>query len=193
MRFCAIGGASPVTKRSQRRFGRFAWVAVVMLLVFVTRAAHAVDVDLSAYRDTSGVTVTRDGTRVKCTWPIDGGESGSVTFQLAPDRPLIQEMAIGTTPVIADVDPVLVMTVGSRNLSDKAGWIAFFDNPPKRPHQTHLAALSKTSARVESSSARTTIIIGDLTCGSFRGDMRFTFFAGSPLVQATAVVSTEEN
>ena len=170
-----------------------ALVSFLFASIVATTARADVAVDLIAYRETSGVTVTRDGTRLNCTWPIEKGETASMTFQLAPERPLIQEMAIGGAPVLVDVDPVLVMTVGSRNLSDKAGWIAFFDNPPKRPHEKYLAELKKTSARVESSGARTTVIVGDLTCGPFRGDMRFTFFRGSPLVQATAVLSTEKN
>ena len=169
-------------------------VAIAFLFAaLLVQRTSAVDVDVTAYRDTSGIAVIRAGTRLKATWPVEQGETAAMTFQLAPDRPLIQEMAIGSRPILTDVDPVLVLTVGSRNLNDKAGWIAFFDNPPKRPHERHLAELKKTSARVESSGARTTVIIGDLTCGPFRGDMRFTFFRGSPIVQATALVSTEEN
>jgi hypothetical protein len=172
-------------------------IAFIIASLITTAAVLAVDVDLSGYREGAGVAVARDGMRLTCRWPVDdtGNEGASMTFQLAPDRPLITELTIGGTPILVDVDPVLVMTVGSRNLSDKAGWIAFFDNPPTRPHAAHLAELRRTSARVETDGAggRTTLIIGGLTCGSFRGDMRFTFFPGSPLVQATAVVSTDED
>jgi hypothetical protein len=116
-----------------------------------------------------------------------------VTFQLAPDRPLVAEMSVGGTPVLTDVDPVLVMTVGSRNLNDKAGWVAFFDNPPRRPHQTHRATLARTSARVESVGRRTSVVIGGLECGPFRGEMRFAFFPNARIVQATAELTTTED
>ena len=96
----------------------------------------------------AAVEVRTDPARTTVSWPVDGGANARLVLRHGePDRPLIAEIAIGGTPVLTDVDPALVLTVGTRNLSEKAGWIAFFDNPPKRPYKAYRATVQRKAPR----------------------------------------------
>ncbi|WP_165074086.1 CehA/McbA family metallohydrolase domain-containing protein [Paludisphaera rhizosphaerae] len=146
----------------------------------------------------SGVQVEEADHRVRVTWPISNGESGSAVFSLDPAKPLIE--SLGTTaakgsvkPVATGLNPVMTLTVGSRDLKNPAGWVAFFDNPPLRPHQTYPVVLGKRRAVVSSLGSRTTVSIAEVSAASFRGDLRFTFYRNSPLIRAEAVVATQED
>jgi hypothetical protein len=155
--------------------------------------------DLSTYKPKNGVFITQNGSEVRAIWPMDKGKFGVLSLNLTPGAPLIESLGIAAsarekaTPILSKVDPVTVLTVGTRNLADPAGWVAFFDNPPKRPHETFRASLTKTSVRVESVGARSTIIIGGVTAGPFSGDMRFTLYPGTRLVHAETCVSTQRD
>ena len=86
--------------------------------------------------------------------------------------------------------PVTFLTVGTRDLAAQ-GWNVFFDNPPRRPHQTFPAALDVKSAVVRSHGANTTVVLDGLTAGPFRGRLQFTVYPGCRLVHAEAVVRTD--
>ncbi|RYG73541.1 hypothetical protein EON80_03205, partial [bacterium] len=155
--------------------------------------------DLSAYKTKNGVAITQMGSLLRASWPMEKGKFGVLTLDLTPGAPLIDSLGISAsakgqaTPILSKVDPATVLTVGTRNLSDPAGWVAFFDNPPKRPYETFRATLSKSSVRVESVGARSTIIVGGLTAGPFAGDLRFTLYPGTRLVHAETCVSTQRD
>ena len=146
----------------------------------------------------SGVQVEEAGGRVRVTWPISEGEAGSAVFSLDPEAPLIESLGVATpggaaTTVAKGLDPVTHLTVGSRDLSKPAGWVAFFDNPPQRPHQTFPVRLGKRRAVVTGHGAATTVSVAEVSAGSFRGDIRFTFRRNSPLIHAETVVATQED
>ena len=135
---------------------------------------------------------------MRAIWPLDDREFGILRLELQPDRPLIDELAIGDSlepemPLLKGVDPVTLVTVGTRDLRAQGAWVAFFDDPPKRPHETFLASLEKKAVRFETHGNRSTIIIDGLTAGPFKGDLRFTLYPGSRLVQVQAVVSTDKD
>lgn len=151
----------------------------------------------AAFAD-SGVRVEEAGGRVRVTWPISEGEAGSAVFSLDPEAPLVESLGVATvggaaTTVAKGLDPVIHLTVGSRDLSKPAGWVAFFDNPPQRPHQTFPVRLGKRRAVVTGHGAATTVSVAEVSAGSFRGDIRFTFRRNSPLIHAETVVSTQED
>src|SRR5262249_30732575 len=83
-------------------------------------------------------------------------------------------------------------TVGTRDLSQQ-GWNAFFDNPPRRPHETFRAALEPKKVRVETRGRRGTVVLDGLTAGPFRGELQFTVYPGCRLVHAEAVASTDKD
>jgi len=146
----------------------------------------------------SGVKVDEVEAGVRVTWPISDAESGSAVFSLDPAKPLIESLGVApaggnATPVAAGLNPVMHLTVGSRDLKNPAGWVAFFDNPPQRPHQTHPVLVGKRRLVVSGDSSRTTVSVAEVSAASFRGDLRFTFYSKSPLIRAEAVVSTQED
>ncbi len=158
-------------------------------------AADAVAVDLSAYQPASGVAIRRDGTQLRVAWPMAEGEHGVLVLQLQAKQPLIEELGIAKTadgPAVAllrKVQPATQLTVGVRDLS-RQGWNVFFDNPPRRPHETFPAVLEPKSVRVQSQGRHSTVICDGLSAGSFRGELRFTVYPGCRLVHVEAVVST---
>jgi hypothetical protein len=160
--------------------------------------AADVDVDLSGYKQASGVTVRQDDTRLHLRWPVADGEVGVLVLQLRPQEPLIEELAIArtadgpATALLQKVNPVTFLTAGVRDLS-KQGWNVFFDNPPRRPHETFLAVLKAKKARVESRGRRSTVILDGLSAGPFAGELQFTVYPGCRLVHVEAVVSTDKD
>ena len=116
-------------------------------------------VDLASYQPRCGVAVRREGTRLRLAWPIAQGEHGVLALQLRPGKPLIEELGVAgaagapATPLLRGVDPVTLLTVGTRDLGPQ-GWNAFFDNPPRRPHETFRATLRREKVRVDSRGRR---------------------------------------
>src|SRR5262245_58687663 len=155
-------------------------------------------VDLSAYKPESGVAIRQDDSRLRITWPIAEGEHGVLVLHLKAGEPLIEELGIAraadrpAVPLLRAVNPVTFLTVGSRDLS-KQGWNAFFDNPPRRPHETFRAVLATKKVRVHSQGRRSTVILEGLLAGPFQGDLRFTVYPGCRLVHTEAVVSTQKD
>lgn len=146
----------------------------------------------------SGVKVTQESGLVKVTWQVSESQTGSVVFSMDESAPLIQSIGIGEKDgemktIASGLNPVTVLTVGTRNLSDQAGWVAFFDNPPKREHQSYEVKLGKRSLKVTEQGAHTTVSVAEASAGSFHGDVRFTFYRNSGLMQAETVMSTEED
>src|SRR5204863_7787895 len=86
-----------------------------------------------------GVTVVEQGNLVRVTWPMSAEENGVVVFSLDQNQPIIESLAIAAkgqpaTPVLKALNPVTLLTVGSRDSKNPQGWGAFFDNTPKRPY-----------------------------------------------------------
>jgi hypothetical protein len=164
-------------------------------LTLASPATGDVVVDLSNHTPASRVAVRQDGTRLRITWPMAPGEHGVLVLQLRPQEPLIEELGIAktadgpATPLLQKVQPVTFLTVGIRDLSQQ-GWNVFFDNPPRRPHETFLAARETRHVRVHSQGRRSTVTLDGLSAGPFRGDLRFTVYPGCRLVHVEAVLST---
>jgi hypothetical protein len=174
----------------------------LLLLLFSLSCSQAeageIAVDLSAYKPESGVAVRRQGTRLYVNWPMADGEQGELVLDLGAGQPLIEEIGIAAaagaqaTPIMRKVNPVTLLTVGSRDLS-KQGWNVFFDNPPRRPHETFLAVLAAKKVAVRSQGRRATVVFDGLSAGPFQGELCFTVYPNCRLVHAQAVVSTEKD
>jgi hypothetical protein len=175
-----------------------ALVAAVASAAQAQPAAEGIRADLSAYQAGSGVAVRQDGTRLRLTWPMAEGEHGVLVLQVRADEPLIEELGVArtadgpATPLLRRVNPVTLLTVGTRDLSTQ-GWNAFFDDPPRRPHETFAAVLERKRVRVRSQGRRCTVVLDELSAGPFRGDLRFTVYPGCRLVHAEAVVRTDRD
>jgi len=153
---------------------------------------------LSANAAESGVIVTETNGRVRVTWPISADETGSAVFSMDESKPLVESLGIAAKgqeakAIVSNLNPVTLLTVGSRDMTNPAGWVAFFDNPPKRPHETFLVKLGKRALHVTGEGAHTTVRLAEVSGGNFSGEMQFTFYRNSALVEAKAVMATEED
>jgi hypothetical protein len=144
------------------------------------------------------IEVVESGGNVRVNWPISQGESGFAVFSLDAGQPLIESLGVAKSgqaeqTIASGLNPVTLLTIGSRDLKNPAGWVAFFDNPPKRPHQTNLVELGQRTSHVTRIGSHVTLSVAEVSAASFRGDLRFTFFRNSPLIWAEVVVSTKED
>ncbi len=178
----------------------FVAVLVFALSAFAVAAtAGAVTFDQTGYDPACGVTVRAADSKLTATWPIAGGDVGEVVLNLDPKAPLIESLTdrrpddTNNLPLLGGVDPTYFLTVGTRDLSLPSGWVAFFDDPPKRPHQTYRANRSTGSVKIVSQGHRCTIVLDGLSAGPFRGDLQFTFYPGTRLVHVEAVLATDQD
>jgi hypothetical protein len=171
---------------------------LISFLFLALLGGHQGPVDFAGYRPACGVDVRQSGTTLQVRWPIDDRSFGILVFELRQDQPLIEELGIATTakgpstPLLRKVHPATFLTVGSRDLSAQ-GWNVFFDNPPRRPHETFRAVLQETKVRIESRGRRAAIVFAGLAAGPFDGEMRFTVYPGCPLVHAEAILATTKD
>lgn len=175
-------------------------IAIAAGLTFLTRAQ--IPVDLSNYRSDSAVTVSQaTPDALQISWPASKTSRGGMILDLRPDQPLIRTLSLaeGNQPaktITTQLDPVTTLTIGERDKKkhDEAfRGMVFFENPRQKPYETHTVTLTKTKARVFNTGQRVTVCIGDVAAGSFRGELRFTFYPNSPLIHAEAVMSTSED
>lgn len=175
--------------------GAFVWVSPS---VAQSGLQTPVAIDFNGYRKETGINVVRDKVGLKVAWAVSRGNTGVLVLNLEPGKPLIESIGSQSggkalNVIARGLDPAALLTIGERDLKDPAGWVAFFDNPPKRPYKTVPITLDKQSVRVSSEGARTTVTIGKVSADSFHGDLRFTFYRDSPLVHIEYVVTTQED
>jgi hypothetical protein len=181
-------------------FRRFVFPALVAAAGFGSEPRASADIvaNLTDHHATSGVTVRQDGTQLRVAWPMAPGEFGVLVLQLRPREPLIEELGIASTaggpskPLLQKIDPVTFLTVGSRDLSQQ-GWNVFFDNPPRRPHETFAVTHDTKGVTVRSHGRCSTVSLDGASAGPFRGELRFTVYPGCRLVHAETVLSTEKD
>ncbi len=183
------------------RFALGLWVVGVMPPAF---AEDPITVQFSGDRSQSDVKLTVDKETIDISWPVADKEFGRLSLRLNPGLPLIKSLGIATqssgdhVPILKDADPVVFLTIGTREQGknrppEMSVFNEFFDNPAKRPSSSKAGKFTLRKGRVETSARRTTISLGDLEIGSFRGEWRITLFSGSRLIQVEAVVATEED
>lgn len=164
----------------------------------------AVPVDLSGFRPERGVRVGHEGERVTVEWPAAEGETGRLVLDLRAGAPLVASLGVAgpadakpPAPVLTGVDPVFVLTVGSRRNPPgrppgMSVFNVFFDSPAEREFQHHRAALAPRRVAATGRAGRATVRIEGLSAGPFLGALEITVYAGAGLVHVEAVVRTEE-
>lgn len=190
----------------RRRYAceRFALVCVFLGLVPLVVADDPKPVEVRFLNSSvkSDVDVQVDRGKLRVSWPIAENEFGRLTLRLVPGGPLIESLGIATdrsrdhAPIVKDADPAVFVTVGSREQGKNrppamSVFNEFFDNPARRPSTVHAGQLTLKHATVARHGRRTTISVGDVQAGPFRGEWRITVFPGSRLVQVQAVVETK--
>ncbi|MDB6154909.1 MAG: hypothetical protein JWL90_3362 [Chthoniobacteraceae bacterium] len=169
-------------------------VPLLLLFLFLLTPGQAEETSAPG----PGVVVEQIAKRVRVTWPISAKERGEAVFDLDPEKPLIESFGIAAAgqpvkTIATGLNPMTLLTIGSRDLANPAGWVAFFDNPPLRPHETYLVMPGERRLQVIRNGTHTTVSMAEASAASFRGDVRFTFYNGSPLVQAETVLMTSED
>lgn len=181
----------------------------MMVLVALTGAWSWFDVamaetviDMSGYQADCAVKVSGFNGHLIIQWPTSAGEVAEVSLDLGGQNPLFERMSLLSpnaerTTILERVDPVWYVTVGSRQpAADKPSerkWEVFFDNPQRRPHQTHPSQLSIQNASVRGSNQRAIVTINGLTAGPFAGAIQLSFYAGSRMVRVDAALRTDQD
>lgn len=135
---------------------------------------------------------------------MEEGEAGRLHLNFRAGGPLIEVIGVSKSAggpriaVLTNLQPVFFMTVGTRvappgRPPNMSKWNVFFDNPSKRPYQSFISSLDLNRVWVSSEGKRATIAMGDITIGSFRGELHFTVYPGSRLLHVEAVVATDED
>src|SRR5438094_1333052 len=142
---------------------------------------------INTFAADSGVALEESDLQVRVTWPISAEESGVAVFSLDETRPLIESLGIAakgqpSTVVVKALNPVTLLTVGSRDSKNPQGCGAFFDNTPRRPYETYVVTLGKRHVQTTNNGTRTTVSLAEASAGGFRGELRFTFYRNSPLI-----------
>jgi hypothetical protein len=180
-----------------------ALAAMLLIAVGIRSAAHAeVAIDLSGYDADCEVRVVQADEKLALDWPIDGNERGEVALNLSGNGALIERLATRRAgeeakSILTAVQPRWFLTVGSRVIPPakplEKPWEVFFDNPHRRPHETHASLLAVERARVTGSGSRATVRVETLAAGPFTGAVELTCYAGSPLVRLDAVLETKQD
>jgi len=150
--------------------------------------------------------VTREGERITVDWPTAPGESGRLRLNLDRAHALVDRAEVidattkRATTLLQAVDPATFLVVGSRvnpppTPPEMSVFNVFFDSPAKRPYQTYRVAWGDPgtmTVRVENSGERTSVALGPIEAGPFRGEWVVTVYAGTRLVHVEAVLKTTE-
>ena len=74
-----------------------------------------------------------------------------MTFDLTNEQPLVHSIATASMdadfrPIAAELDPVLFVRVGNRDLEKRGGWTIFFDRMQRKPSELHSATINPVRA-----------------------------------------------
>ena len=133
---------------------------------------------------------------LKVSWPIDETNRAQFALSLTEPDQLIKTIGIQTgtaspKTILNDIAPVWQLFVGERK-ANKNGPYTFFDKVDERGYEEFPLELKIESINAKIQENRTQISLTKLTGRGFSGELRFTFFAHSPLIQLEAIVSTKE-
>jgi len=157
--------------------------------------------DFSNYSKDSSIAVqTKDANTLQITWPTSKGIQGEMAIDLRPNEPVIRSLSLKAGrqawKVLATrLDPVTSLTIGQRDkkaFDESFRGMVFFENPRQKPYETFEVKLTQKKVHVSSEGSRATVSVGEVSAGSFKGHLQFTFYRNSPLVHAEVVMSTEE-
>ncbi len=157
------------------------------VLVVCLPLSAAVPVDDSAYRE-GPVSVESRESELLVEWADESGHGWQAVFSREPSEALIRSVTAGDRVILRDARPFYRVETGVR----RKGWNAFFDYPPAHPDgsRAHHGELELESLQVETSGNRVSVRCSGFRAGPFAGDVVYTFFAGSRLVQQHAEVVT---
>jgi len=154
-------------------------------------------VDLSGFVKSANVKVNAKGDQISITWRTSPSLRGRIIFNLNDSVPLIRAMQLisgkDVKNITENVNPSFILTTGKRDLVSQNGWNIFFDRVPLKPFQAHRVIIQKQHIAVKSEASRTIVTIGKVSAAEFEGDLEFTLYNESPLINIAAVISTAKD
>lgn len=151
--------------------------------------AEVLSADLSGVRS-GPISIARTPSELRVEWRDGASLHWIARFSLDTDKPLLKAIEMNGRAVMRDATPVYRCTTGRR----RGGWDAFFDFPPSAPEGTRQFALELHPHHVAAKTVgnRVEVTFDGIRMGIFTGDLRFTFYPGSHLIQQTALLTTNE-
>lgn len=146
-------------------------------------------VDVSGLKS-GPVKVEQTADALAVAWKDASSQHWEARFSLQTKAPLITSIAVEGKPVIQRADPVFRLVTGKR----KGGWDAFFDDPADDPGGAtrYVQEFHPTKVTARNAGDRVEIAFDGLRMGSFTGEIRYTFYPGTSLIQQAVVASTAE-
>lgn len=157
--------------------------------LIINAGAATVPLDLSGVRP-GPITVESALEGVIIQWADADAQTWRAEFSLNPDKPLITSIRTGGQVLVERAQPIYRCEVGKR----RGGWDAFFDLPPSHPEGTRRfnGVFRLQSAKAKTTGDRLELSFDGLRMGIFQGNITYTFYPGSRLIQQAAVVTTNE-
>ena len=147
-------------------------------------------ITLNNFNKKNGAQVKVDSDQFTVSWPAGNNQRGQLVLNLNKSQALFKSIGLSSGPIVTDLDPVFLLTVGKRDLVSQNGWNIFFDKVPQKGFRSHVIEIDKQAANISSQGSRTIISIGELTAPGFTGNIEITVYTGSPLINIAAVMST---
>ena len=198
----SVPTATAHSTRLSNRIFPFDRAATIALCLVVGGFASPLSADelprlnVDKYDRACDVRIDQQKSLIAVSWQLDDQRRARITIDLDEDRPLVRSIAVAGgadrpfRSIWEGLDPMLLIRTGRRDLDKRDGWTIFFDRMQNKPSVVHLATIGRTGVSASSHARRATLTIGPVSAGPFEGELRWTFFAGSPLVLQEAVVQT---
>ncbi|MEX0722069.1 MAG: hypothetical protein WD059_15435 [Balneolaceae bacterium] len=168
-----------------------------MSIMFGCNTTAQVAADFSGFDEHGEGSVSVNENILEVTWPTGENEEGFIQINLNENTPFFKSINHSyhgeLSEIASELDPVFLLTEGSRELTEDRGWNRFFDRTAYRPYQEHVVELNKQDIEVLTEGSRTRIIVSGVSAGSFSGELEITLYNGSPLMKIEAVISTEND
>ena len=162
-----------------------------LLLLFCSFPIRAATIlsDLSGVRP-GPIAVRADGQTLSVQWADRNAHRWTARFSLDTAKNPIAAIAVDGQSVVVDAAPTYRCATGKR----RGGWDAFFDFPPAAPAGTRqfLQEFHPTKVTARTFGERVEVTFNGMHLGIFDGDLRYTFYPGTALIQQTALLSTSE-
>ena len=156
----------------------------------IANADHPIIIsDVSGVRG-GPITVTTEARALSVQWSDKDSHRWSARFWLDSAQPLISMIAVDGKAIVTDAIPLYRCATGKR----RGGWDAFFDFPPAAAGGTrqYVEEFHPTRAIARTVGNRVEVKFNGMHLGIFHGDVRYTFYPGSTLIEQTALLSTDE-
>ena len=136
------------------------------------------------------ISASATGSALNIDWEDAASHKWRASFSLDSSKPLITAITVDGRTIVDRAKPVFRCFTGKR----RAGWDAFFDDPPAHPDGTRsfIGEFHAAGAAARTIGNRVEVSFDGMRLGIFSGSLRYVFYPGTELIQQVAVLSTNE-